>query len=307
MTGKALSDLQEITVRPDWEAAEDRARTEAARRRLQFEIVLLLYGFVTLGLSIWTGGAAWTVLVHWLLFVAILLVLPLWIALAGQPDRPPVILRFALIASAAVALAILTTPPEYRSTPILWMPVLPPWLSLAIPFLTCGTLAWAGVRRPQVRRKLGLLEPWWGRHMVIGLSLGAALGLHMISAIMSLPEATPIRPPTLGNLVWLVGVSAGLFAVGQEISLRGLLHALLRPLPGMRQIPALAIIMALNLLLYIAPASNLTLTPALAVCLAYAALFAFMAGLLRLRSGSVVASMAANATFCVFLLTVFLG
>ena len=56
MTRKALSDLQQITVRPDWEAAEDSARTEAARRRLQFEIALLLYGIVTLGLSILGGG-----------------------------------------------------------------------------------------------------------------------------------------------------------------------------------------------------------------------------------------------------------
>lgn len=307
MPGSNLTRLEEITLRPDWEAAEDLARAEAARRRLQFEIVLLLYGIVTIGLSIWAGGTAWAVLVHWLLFGAILLVLPLWITLEGQPDRPRVIPRFALVSGAAIALAILATPPEYRSTPIRWMPALPPWLSLAIPFLMGGTLAWAGVRYPQVRRKLGLLEPWWGRQMVIGLSLGAALGLHMISTIMSLPGAAPVRLPGLANLAWLVGVSAGLFAVGQEISLRGLLHTLLGPRSGAGQIPAWGVIILLNLLLYAAPGSAAELTPVLIVCLAYEALFAFMAGVLRLRSGSIIAPAAANAAFCVFLLTVFLG
>ena len=246
-------------------------------------------------------------LVHWLVFRAILLVLPLWIALAVQPDRPWAIPRFALMASVAIALTILTTSPEYRSTPILWMPALPPWLGLAIPLLMCGTLAWAGVRYPQVRRKLGMLEPWWGGQMAIGLSLGAALGLHMISTIVSLPGAAPVRPPGLANLAWLVGVSAGLFAVGQEISLRGLLHTLLGPRPGTGQIPAWGVIILLNLLLYAAPGSAVELTPVLIVCLAYEGLFAFMAGVLRLRSGSIIAPLAANAAFCVFLLTVFLG
>jgi len=307
MPGKALADLQQTIIQPDWEAAENSARTEAARRRLQFEIVLLLYGMVTIGLSIWAGGTAWSVLVHWLLFGAILLVLPLWIALEGHPDRPRVIPRFALVAGAAIALAILTTPPEYRSTPIRWMPALPPWLSLAIPLLMGGTLAWAGVRYPQVRRRLGLLEPWWGRQMVIGASLGAALGLHMISTIVSLPGVALVRLPGLANLAWLVGVSAGLFAMGQEISLRGLLHTLLGPRPGTGQIPAWGVIILLNLLLYAAPGSAVELTPVLIVCLAYEALFAFMAGVLRLRSGSIIAGAAANAAFCVFLLTVFLG
>lgn len=306
MPGKALADLQQITVRPDWEAAEDSARTEAARRRLQFEIALLLYGIVTIGLSIRAGGTAWAVLVHWLLFAAILLVLPLWIALEGHPDRPRVIPRFALVAGAAIALAILTTPPAYRSTPIQWMPALPPWLSLAIPLLMGTMLAWSGSRYPRVRRKLGLLEPWWGRQMVIGLSLGAALGLHMISTIVSLPGAAPVRLPGLANLAWLVGVSAGLFAVGQEISLRGLLHTLLGPRPGAGQIPAWGVIILLNLLLYAAPGSATELTPVLIVSLAYEALFAFLAMMLRLRSGSIIAPVSANAAFCVFLLSVFL-
>jgi len=304
---KTVDDLQEIAVRADWEAAEARARKLPTRQRILSEIVLLLYGIVTIGLSIWSGGTAWSVLVHWLLFGAILLVLPLWIALEGHPHRPRVIPRSALVAGAAIALAILTTPPEYRSTPIRWMPALPPWLSLAIPLLMGGTLAWAGVRYPQVRRKLGLLEPWWGRQMVIGASLGAALGLHMISTIVSLPGATAVRLPGLTNLAWLVAVSAGLFAMGQELSLRGLLHTLLGPRPGIRQIPAWGVIILLNLLLYAAPGSAVELTPVLIVCLAYEALFAFLAIVLRLRSGSIIAGVAANAAFCVFLLTVFLG
>jgi len=307
MSGDLSAELHEITIRPDWEAAEHLARAKAARRRIQFEVLLLAYGMVTIGLTLWRGSAPWAVLVHWVLFALILLVMPLWIALAGQPGRLRTIFRFGLAVAGAVTLAVVTTPVAYRFTPIPGLPTLDPRLALAIPLLTGGLLVLASRYYPPIRRTLGLLEPYWGRQLVIGLALGAALGLHMIGAIMSLPEATPIRPPTLGNLVWLVGVSAGLFAVGQEISLRGLLHALLRPLPGMRQIPALTVITALNLLLYIAPASDLTLTPTLAVCLAYAALFAFMAGALRLRSGSVIASMAANATFCVFLLTVFLG
>jgi membrane protease YdiL (CAAX protease family) len=146
-------------------------------------------------------------------------------------------------------------------------------------------------------RQLGVVGPKWARQVLIGLSIGLALGFHQWVILASLPGFKPPTLPSAAAIVWLVAVTAGLRAPGEELALRGVLYRLLAPQGAWRRLDLWLRIVVFNLPLYLAPMVGHPDPARWLLGVAYGVGFSVAAVALRINTGSAIAPLAANIVF----------
>jgi len=293
--------LLQVTVHPDWEAVERRARARDARLRIVLQLVVIGVGLLAALLSALDGDAGAARLAETILFTLAFVCFPLWASLwrLDVRDRRRWPALAGIVAAAAVAL--LSTPAALRTPAWLVLPHWPPYLALLSPLATWGGLYWLGRDRPGFLAGLGLGQGSEVLHQVaIGLALGATLGLHLTAVVASAPLRLPLQAPGLPALGWSLLFALGVYAAGQELTFRGLLFGLLSRGQPVRAARIITFIVALNVLVHSASTFGAA-DPALwLLLLAYEAVFALMATGLRNYHGSIWPSLAMNVVYHLF-------
>ena len=292
--------LLEITVRPDW-AEVDRLQAARGAQVWRWAQIGVIAGVLA---SLLLGALAprWPALqlVRLTIFTLVIWGPPLWFLIGGEPGRQHAHLALAraLVLLVIATLGAAATAPYGLSRYRLPLP-----FALLIPAATWLLLLRERRRAPPVARALGLVPGDWVYFVLAGAAAGVALGFHMLLITHYLPTAPATHRPTPAQLLWLACFVLGLRAAGEELLFRGLGYHLLggssRPIPAV-----VAQIAGLNLLIYLMPLSQ-SMNPTLwLLSLVYGALLAVAATLLRYRAGSLIPSLACNATFTLFVAAV---
>lgn len=299
--------LLEVTVHPDWQAVEQRARARDARLRIALQFIVIGVGLTSallIGLG-WHAGAGR--LVATLLFSLTFLCFALW---AGQWRLSRVTPRLWL-ALAAITLtsliALLSTPRELRSSAA-WsvLPQWPPVLVILSPLVTVGSLYLLIRRQPGIAAGFGLSRVGAPHQVAIGLASGLALGLHLTLAISAVPLLPSLPRLALPVLAWNALARLGVSTMAEELTFRGLLFGLLKRGRPARHGLTIVYVAALNLLLYAVGALSATGTSGVIdpvlwlLVFIYQGAFVVMATGLRGYHGSLWPSLAMNVAFSLF-------
>jgi membrane protease YdiL (CAAX protease family) len=226
---------------------------------------------------------------------------PLRFLIRSKPGRqraPQALARVLAVLVVATIAAVATAPAGVTGPFRLPVP-----FALLIPATTWTLLLYEWRQAPPAARALGFVLGDWYYYALAGAAAGVALGFHMLLITHYLPSAPTVHRATPAEFLWLVCYVVGLRATGEELLFRGLGYHLLggssRPIPAV-----VAQIAGLNLLIYLMPLSQ-SMNPALwLLSLVYGAVLAVATTLLRYRAGSLIPSLACNATFTLFVAAV---
>jgi hypothetical protein len=294
--------LGNVLARQDWRviAAQHAAQRSANRTLLQ--LALLAYGLLAFGLAAWRAAPAWLSFAQAALFVAAFLWLPLRVTLQRSATGARTLIVAAGVLFASVLLAALTAPVALFGLANPWRGALPPWLSALIPAGMLALLLWATRRHPGLAHQLGFAMRAWGYQAALGLFLGLVFGLHLWLVVAAVPAPVERVTPSVGTLVWLLFVSAGLISLGQELALRGVLFPMLAAEGPELRITIFLRLIALSAPLYIAPVMIAPTGAPMPIGLLYGALFTILATVLRFTERSLIAPLCANISFHVLMI-----
>lgn len=297
--------LLDVKVRPDWQEISQQQTTLKTHlwRSMQALVVLLvliLFMLPTASRGLPLRG----LLFVFLLFAAILWVLPLWSVLRLDERTQPTqlrALRIFLVLSLVAALIWLTYPFPPYGLLTRALPDLAPYLAGLAPLMSMGILVYNTRQAPRPMRRLGLVTNRWLPNLLIGTAAGAALGLHLWLTTHEVLGGLALHAPSAGALFWLFCYEVGLRGSGEELLFRGLgyhlaLESRQSPLFG----PAVRLTL-LNVLFYLAPLWQ-AVDPVMRLWIAaYGAAMAVVTLLLRHQQQSLLPALACNVTASLFM------
>lgn len=292
--------LGDISVRPDWQAIERQEQVDRAKRSNLLQFGLIGYGLAALGFAAWHEAPPWLALVQALFFAGAFVWMPLQASIYGKAGKRKTLLVAAIALLGITPVAILTAPAVLHPDWSL-IPQLPAWLSVVIPAAMAAFLVWATHRHAGLSHALGFSARYWGYQTIMGLSMGIALGLHMWIMVGSLPQGSEPRLAPWPVMVWLLSTVGGFQALGAELTLRGALLRLLATEPRGLRVGVFVRIAVLSMPLYIAPLLQSMKPSHTAPAVVYGFAFTLLALVLRISQRSIVAPLAANAGFGLFL------
>jgi hypothetical protein len=289
----------DITLRPDWQNIEQLEKAAAASRRNTLQLALTGYGLIALAIAPLRGSSPWLGLFQTLLFAGAFVWLPLWTATAAKPGRHTTLIVSALVLFPSAALSFFTAPAAVQP-PTMPPARLPVWLCLLVPVASAVLISWVSHRHRGLSFAVGLQTRAWGYQAVIGLSLGIALCFHLLVTAGAVGRAPSLTRISLQSVVWLLATTSGLTALGAELALSGTLFRLLVTEMGTFRLGIFFRIVALSTPLYLAPVILDVRGASLPVTLLYGSALASLAVVLRFGFRSIVAPLAANVVFSLF-------
>lgn len=300
-----LMPLGEITVRRDWRATEERQQAQRTSNKTALQLTFVGYGLMALGIAAWRNAPWWMPALQSLLFGAAFIWTPLRLSVPRTATGRRTIFVAALALVALAGLAFLTAPARINPLAGSDKLALRPELSALIPLGMAALLAWISARHRGIAHALGFSAAAWGYQAALGVCLGAALGLHLWTTVASALTAEPLfQSIPREGLIWLLATNLGFLSLGEELALRGALFPMLAAEKSALRPGMFIRMVAIGAPLYIAPVITSPNGAPMPVGLLYGAAFAILATVLRFSQRSIIASLAANIAFHLFLAAV---
>jgi hypothetical protein len=279
------------TVRDDWQEITQRANAENI---LIWRVVLILLGSSTLTallIGLLPLPGPWQDFLRTAVSFSLFCVFALWSIYRSENKARQITLVLGLLFVGSAAIAAFTRPlPAGSGTS-------PPWplgLAILIPIFSGFALAWSHRVSPAGTRSLGLIAEGWFVSLIAGAAAGGALGLHLWLTSGVAPNRELFDLP---RLIWALCYYIGLQALGEELLFRGLSFPLLSQRLHNGLWTAVAKVVILNLLVYLAlvpQSSNMVIGLWIVV---YRVALALTALLFRYWHRSLVSCLAANVVF----------
>ncbi len=168
-------------------------------------------------------------------------------------------------------------------------------------------LHWITHRHPGLSHEIGLTRRAAPYQAAIGISLGVALGLNLWIVAGAVPGGPRPALPPPSTLAWLLATGTALTALGEELTLRGVLFRMFAAESHGLRLSVFLRIVTLGAPLYIAPVMLSLQARAIPMGLLYGTLFGVLAIVLRASLRSITASLAANVMFSLFMALVVLA
>lgn len=291
--------LLEIKVRDNWQSITQETFVENMQLWRIVQIAVILSTLIVLLLMAFSISGPVSAIFRRLVLPTVMVSMALW-GIMRNADAHQLILRGTVGVFTVGILAYLVVPGlqaeiarsavYYWSTPI----------SIAIAGMSFAIFYLVGQHFPNVLSQLGLHSDRVGLSILLGTIIGLALGFHLLLVISYVPGAAYFHV-TLPALLWSLFYHVGLRALSEEIFFRGLGFHLLYH--GMhRNFRETAVqITALNILMYLVPASLTSNTIIGFWVIIYGTVLALTTTFLRYHQRSLVPALSCNVVFSIFL------
>lgn len=291
--------LLDYVVHEDWRQRTQEIVQENVRLWRGLQSLVVLSTLALMVVSFLRPSQPWRDILHTACCSCLFLGFSLWTALRSEKHSIAYAgLATVLLVGAAVVGRLLYGGPRRDPHVVQDLWTLGGSLSM---LSSWGLLVWAYRRCREGVERLGVTTERWAGNALLGGTIGAALGAHLMVAGQFAGLENGNRP-CWAVIAWQVSFWIGLKGLGEELLLRGLGFRLLRVGLGRSFWAAAVPLTIFNLLPYLVISSPIANRPAGIWVLPYVALMALVNVALREWRRSLIPCLACNVSFRVVLL-----
>lgn len=289
-----------LQVRRDWQELELQRVTAYQKLWLVVQGLVIISVLTLLILNAQVLSHPWLASLRTIILSIFYLLIPFWVIYRSSNKEYQKFFLTALIFIGSGVLSWFTLPVSLQVNSTRFSP-LPVILVLLVPLASGIWILIASKDAPQKMRALGLMADGWLWNLLIGLTAGFMLGLHLLLTTILLPGSRFPQMPDGSALLWFLCFQIGLSAIGEELLFRGLGYSLL--FDGLKN-PLWMVAIQLtvfNVLIYLVQVFVSPTIVAGMIIVLYRLLLSLLNTALRCHQGNIIPGLVSNIILSVFL------